>query len=280
MTTIGVLHPGAMGSSIGAAVAADGREVLWASEGRSSATRARADADGLVDAGTVAVLVERSGVIISVCPPASARDVATEVADHGYSGVYLDANAVAPATARRIAATVEARGASFVDGGIIGPPARTQGLTFLYLSGEPAPCNQVSALFEGSPAEAVVLDKPAGAASATKMAFAGWTKGSSALLLAIRALAEREDVVEGLEHAWSALLPDLAARVTGTAAGTGPKAWRFEGEMHEIAATFDAAGLPAGFHEAAAEIYRALADLRDAEGVSVADVVDRLGRRS
>jgi len=43
------------------------------------------------------------------------------------------------------------------------------------------------------------------------------------------------------------------------------KAWRFEGEMNEIAETFHEAGLPAEFHRAAAEIYRRLSDFKDAD---------------
>jgi 3-hydroxyisobutyrate dehydrogenase-like beta-hydroxyacid dehydrogenase len=266
-----------MGSSIGAAAAGNGHEVLWASAGRGPATRDRAEAEGLADAGTLSSLVDRSEVIVSVCPPAAAADVAQSIGALGFGGVYLDANATSPDTARRVADIVANGGASFVDGGIIGPPARTKGLTLLYLSGEPTRCDEIAALFEGSPADVVVLDRPAGAASATKMAFAAWTKGSSALLLAVRALAEHEGVVDGLEHAWAALAPDLPARVAGTAAGIGPKAWRFEGEMHEIAATFSAAGLPDGFHEAAAAVYGALADLRDHDDVTLADVLARLG---
>ena len=42
------------------------------------------------------------------------------------------------------------------------------------------------------------------------------------------------------------------------------KAWRFSGEMEEIADTFAAAGLPDGFHRAAAEVYRRMSGYRDA----------------
>lgn len=278
MTTIGLLHPGAMGSSLGAAMRGTGQEVLWASEGRGTATRDRAASDGLVDVGTLASMTARADIIMSVCPPDAARDVAASIAALGFQGTYVDANATSPDTARAIGATVEATGATFVDGGIIGPPARTKGLTFLYLAGDRRSCDELAALFAGSPAETVVLDRPSGAASATKMAFAAWTKGSGALLLAVRALAESEEVVDALDHAWSALSPDLPARLAGTAAGTGPKAWRFEGEMREIATTFAAVGLPAGFHEAAADVYGALADLRDREAVSLDDVMQRLRR--
>jgi 3-hydroxyisobutyrate dehydrogenase-like beta-hydroxyacid dehydrogenase len=198
---------------------------------------------------------------VSVCPPDAALAMAREVAASGFTGTYLDANAVAPATARDIHAVV---GDAFVDGGIVGPPAWKPGTTRLYLSGPKAA--EVACWFEGSPTDARVVDGGAGAASALKMAYAAFTKGSAALLLAIRALAEREGVTAPLLEEWDLSQPGLARRSEWTARGTSGKAWRFEGEMREIAATFQAAGLPDGFHEAAAEVYRRMRDLKDVDG--------------
>jgi len=274
--SIGIIHPGAMGSSLGAALSAGGHTPHWASDGRSQATRTRAGGDGLVDVGTLRALTNTCDIIISVCPPAEAVNVAESVAALSFTGMYLDANAVSPATARTIAGRVESAGATFVDGGIIGPPARHAGLTVLYLSGEAARCDAIAARFEGSPLATHLVGAEPGAASAVKMAFAAWTKGTSALLLAVRALAEAEGVTEGLDHAWSVLTPELIDRFPATVRGTAPKAWRFAGEMREIASTFDHAGLPGGFHEAAAEIYEALSDLRDYPDATEADVIQRL----
>jgi 3-hydroxyisobutyrate dehydrogenase-like beta-hydroxyacid dehydrogenase len=215
-----------------------------------------------VDVGTLAALAGRSDVILSVCPPHVAADVARAVAAHRFAGVYVDANAVSPGTARDIAATVERAGATFADGGIVGPPPRARGTTRLYLSGPGAA--RVAALFAPSPLEAVVVDGPAGAASAVKMAYAAWTKGSAALLMAIRALAAREGVDAALVGEWARSQPDLPARSEAAVRGNARKAWRFVGEMEEIAATFAAAGLPDGFHRAAADIYRSLAPYKDA----------------
>src|SRR5262245_19749010 len=155
-TTIGLLHPGEMGSSVGAAGRAGGSRVLWSSEGRSASTRARAAEDGLEDGGSLERLVKASGVILSVCPPEAATDVARTVGALGFTGLYVDANAVAPSTAREIGTIVEKAGATYVDGGIIGPPARSRGTTRLYVSGQAAA--KVAALFQGSPLEAVVVD--------------------------------------------------------------------------------------------------------------------------
>jgi len=276
--TIGLLHPGQMGSSIGAAAASNGHRVIWCSEDRSAATRARAERDGLTDVHRLEQLVVQSEVIVSVCPPSAAAQVADSVASLGFTGLYMDANAIAPQTARGIAVRVQQAGASFVDGGIVGPPVRTRGATLLYVSG--ARAAQVARIFEDSALEAHVLGAEPGEASAVKMAFAAWTKGNSALLLAVRALAHAEGATTGLLHAWSRLAPDLQARSEATAKSTAPKAWRFVGEMEEIAGTFAAAGLPAGFHEAAAEIYARLADFKDREtAVTLEEALARLWRR-
>jgi len=266
-----------MGSSIGAAARTGGATVAWCADGRSAATRRRAEGDGLRETATLAQLVGSSDIIVSICPPDAAEALAIAVVDKGFQGIFVDANAVNPESARRIAALVTAPGGHFVDGGIVGPPARGPGSTVLYLSGERS-C-EVAALFDGSLLQTHVLGERPGDASAVKMAFAAWTKGSSALLLAVRALAEKEGVTDGLLHAWDKFAPELAARSEGTAAGVGPKAWRFEGEMRESAAGFDAVGLPAGFHEAAAEVYRRLATFKDADAApSLQDVIAALTR--
>lgn len=274
---IGILHPGAMGSSIGAALVARGVDTRWAEAGRSPATATRAQEAGLRAETTLEALAASCDTLISVCPPDAAATTAAAVVAAGFIGTYVDANAIAPATARSIGAQISASGGVFVDGGIIGPPARSRGATVLYLAG---PAASVAAL-ENAFAESAVITEPVdgepGAASAVKMAFAAWTKGTSALLLAVRALAKQEGVSDGLEHAWRTLTPDLIERLPRTVAGTTPKAWRFAGEMDEIAATFAAAGLPSGFHTAAGEIYRRLADLRDTDDVELRDVLDRLG---
>jgi len=259
---VGLLHPGDMGSAVGATVVAGGARVLWASAGRSAATRARAREAGLEDAGTLESVVQASRVIVSVVPPHGAADLARAVAQLGFRGVYVDANAVAPATAREIGRVVEAAGARFVDGGIIGPATRgTRGVTRVYLSGPGA--TEIAAVFGAGPLEAVVLDAPPGAASAVKMAYAGWNKGGQALLAAIRAFALAEGVDAALLAEWKISHPDLPARSERAVYDNAKKAWRFVGEMEEIARSLAAVGLPSAFHEAAREIYARLADYKD-----------------
>jgi 3-hydroxyisobutyrate dehydrogenase-like beta-hydroxyacid dehydrogenase len=277
MTTIGILHPGDMGSVVGACAVTAGARVLWASEGRSAGSRERAAGAGLADAGTVAALVAASDVVLSVCPPHAASDLARDVAARRFAGLFVDANAVAPATAREIALIVEAGGAAFVDGGLIGPPPRNAGSTRLYLSGGEA--KRAAALFESSALEAIAIGDGPGAASALKMAYAAYTKGSSALLMAIRALAASEGVDDALLAEWRRSQPDLPKRSEAAARDNARKAWRFVGEMEEIAAAFTAAGLPGGFHEAAGMIYDRLAGYKDATTPpTMADLVAPLTR--
>ena len=232
---VGLLHPGEMGAAVGACV--DG-EVLWASEGRSDATRARAAR--FRDVGTVDAIVREADVILSICPPHAAVDVAR--ACGSFTGIYVDANAISP----QRAAEVGALQPRFVDGGIVGGPPTEPGTT-LYLSDGDA--ETVAGLFAGSALATRIVAN----ASAVKMAYAAWSKGTTAMLLAIRDVA----CANGVEDEWRLAAPELAERLPRAEAAKAKKGWRWIGEMEEIADTFAAAGQPEGFHRAAAEVYRA-----------------------
>jgi len=263
---VGLLHPGEMGAAIGRCLTTRGHTVLWASQGRGPATAERAAAAGLTDVGTVAELTGRAGIIFSVCPPHAALEVARSVA--GFSGLFVDANAIAPETTRSVAAVLSAGGTGaagtgatrFADGGIIGPPPQpgadpaARNGTRLYLAGESAA--EVAALFAGTPVGAQVVNGGIGAASAVKVAYAAWTKGSAALLLAARSLAHQERVEGTLLEEWALSQPELVRRLQHATRSAVAKGWRWEAEMAEIAAAMAAAGLPDGFHLAAAEIFR------------------------
>jgi 3-hydroxyisobutyrate dehydrogenase-like beta-hydroxyacid dehydrogenase len=143
-----------------------------------------------------------------------------------------------------------------VDGGIIGPPPVAPGRTRLYLSG--ARAIQVGRLFEGTALDARVIGPVGvvGSASAVKMAYAAWTKGTAALVLASRALARAEGVEDVLLGEWALSQPGLDDRSVRAARSAAAKGWRWIDEMEEIAAAMAAVGLPDGFHRAAAEVYR------------------------
>ena len=260
-TTIGLLHPGEMGAAVGAVLRGAGCDVVWASAGRSSATADRAAAADLADAGTVAELTRRADVILSVCPPHAALEVAREVA--GFGGVFVDANAVSPVTSRAVGKAIEDGGGTYVDGGIVGSPPTAAGTTRLYVSGEAAPT--VAELFEATIVDARVLSDRIGDASAMKMIYAAWTKGAAALVLDVRALARESGLEPELLADWNESLPHLPGMSLQSARSAATKGWRWTAEMEEIAATFAAAGLPDGFHLAAAELFRRSPRLDDAD---------------
>jgi 3-hydroxyisobutyrate dehydrogenase-like beta-hydroxyacid dehydrogenase len=252
VTVVGLLHPGEMGAAVGRLLSGPGETVLWASAGRSAATAERATAAGLEDAGDIGEVCRRSEILLSICPPHAALDVAREAS--AFTGIYVDANAIAPATAREVGA-VQPR---LVDGGIVGPPPTGPGTTRLYLAG--GETAEVVALFSGTNLDARAISDEVGAASALKAAYAGWTKGSAALLLTVRELARAEGVEEALRAEWRLSIPALEERLAGAERSARRKGWRWIGEMEEIAHSMAAQDLPAGFHQAAAEVFRRAAE--------------------
>lgn len=267
---IGVLHPGEMGSSIGDCLIQSGHEVFWASSERSQSSRDRAAT--WQEKSKLSELVEEVDAILSVCPPSEARALANEVLGLRFRGIYVDANAIAPQTASEI---LNDFGSNYVDGGLIGPPAREKGSTRLYLAGKFA--REVGSWFDTSLLEAKVIATEMGVqASSLKMAYAGYTKGSSALLILINAFAELAGVRESLVKEWEMSQPALIKRSEHAAKGTAAKAWRFVGEMEEIAKTMKSSDLPEGFHNGSAELYSLMARFKDAKSPDLNEVLEEI----
>ncbi len=277
---VGLLHPGEMGAAVAACLTGRGDQVLWvpgrARPGHPGPGRRWA---GLTAAsrprcreGQAADLARRADIILSICPPHAALEVARAVAATGFTGVDVDANAIAPAPPEQGGCDRGERpGARYGgDGSIVAcppppvpRPEASPGGTRQHLAAGPeggdggGPAAQVAALFEGTPLTPEILrNENRTAASALKMAYASWTKGSAALLLAARALARAEGVEDSLLAEWSLSQPGLAGRSLGAARSAAAKGWRWVGEMEEIAASMTADGLPGGFHQAAAEVFR------------------------
>jgi 3-hydroxyisobutyrate dehydrogenase-like beta-hydroxyacid dehydrogenase len=265
-----------MGAGVAGALVASGQTVLWAGEGRSEDTKRRAKEFGLVDVGDLAALVERCEIIMSICPPHAAIDVARDL--RGFTGTYVDANAISPAHASEVASIVEGGGALYVDGGIIGapPPSDT---TRVYLSG--AGAADIVSLFRDAKVATHLLEQGQFAASATKMSYAAWTKGTAAMMLGIRAMARANGVEDALVEVWTATAPDLLKVGQRAARQAEDRGWRWDGEMAEIAATFIDAGLPGGFHEAAGEIYSRVPRKMEAtvSDATLSEVLDLILRR-
>jgi hypothetical protein len=232
--------------------------VIWADAGRTHATAKRAELADLIAVPDVASLARRSRLIIAICPPHAALDVAGQVAT-ALDGVpdvdrpiYLDANAVSPGAVGRIAELLGAE--HVVDGAVIGPPAWQRGQSVLWLSGRPAP--EVAALFDGSPFEAKVLGADLGKASALKACFGLQSKALPAIWLQLAEAAEKAGVAEALRGELRRDGMDLDERLAAITGRAALKAWRWVGEMDEAARTFAELGLPDGFSRAAADIYR------------------------
>jgi 3-hydroxyisobutyrate dehydrogenase-like beta-hydroxyacid dehydrogenase len=251
--TIGIIHPGEMGISVAASAQSGRNTVMWASQGRSPQTRARAADQSLLDAGTIENLCRSCSIIISVCPPHAAGEVAEKVLACSFKGLYVDVNAISPQGAQQISEKMQSREVPFVDGGIIGGPAWEPDSTWLYLSGSEA--QRVSDCFKGGLLQTEIISSQIGDASALKMCYAALTKGTSALLCAVMGAAEGLGVREHLQRQWDRDEMGSAERNSLRVRRVTAKAWRFAGEMEEIASTFEGAGVPGGFHRAAAEIY-------------------------
>ena len=255
---VGVLHPGAMGAAVGSALKPVAGAVIWAAAGRSVTTGKRAELADLIGVADVADLARRADVIVSVCPPHAALEVAGQVAaaldGRPERPLYLDANAVSPDTVRRIAELLG--GDTVVDGSIIGPPAWEPGSTVLWLSGRRTA--RVAGLFEGSPFRPRVLGEELGTASGLKACFALQSKALPALRLAMSAAAAGYGVTDALR--------EELARTGAEAPPDGPTprvsaaASRWVGEMEQAGDALAAVGVPDGFSRAAARVYRQLAD--------------------
>jgi 3-hydroxyisobutyrate dehydrogenase-like beta-hydroxyacid dehydrogenase len=263
-----------MGVSIAQSALDSGCDVFWASEGRGSNTRQRAARAGLVDLGTIDRLSTECAVILTVCPPEFAADVADAIAATGFTGILADLNAISPQRKAALATLMHARRIRFADGGIIGLPTRTHGQTTVFLSGEAA--HDVAACLANGAIRASVLPGGAGRASAIKMLFAAYNKGSVALFVSLYAAARQYGVLDELQEQFAQHGVALATIETQILRAA-PKAWRWIAEMHEISATLEAVNLPGDFHRAAATVFEGLAHFKDATSLELSEVLSSVG---
>ena len=235
---IAVFHPGAMGSKLAAQLVAAGHEVRWAPEGRSAASVARAEEAGLIGS-PFADAIRSADAVLCSCAPQGAVEVAKQVGAAGFRGLYIEANPLSPMSLREAQSAVAE--ATFVDGGVIGPPP-TGGPspTHLLLSG--AAADQAAELWAGTAVTPMVVGREPGAASAAKSSYALYNKGKAALAVLAFQLAEKHGVTEALTaqqiraDAGSLKDPQLPQQLRSVA-------WRWGPEFDEIAETLDDAGL-------------------------------------
>jgi 3-hydroxyisobutyrate dehydrogenase-like beta-hydroxyacid dehydrogenase len=257
MTTVGIVSPGAMGSALGATLTHGGVRVVATVAGRSSRTGGLAERAGLEVVPHLEALVSASDLVLSVVPPelaeAVAGDVARAAADAGAAPLYADLNAIAPATALRIEELAAGHGLDLVDGSISGPPPWRPG-TRVYLSGRRA--RELAEL--PWDVDAIVVGDAVGTASAVKMSTASVYKGTTALLAHALLAAAGNDVLEHVLDDLRAGAPELVANVERRLALGAVKSGRYVGEMREIAATQQAAGLTPALFDGIAEVYAVL----------------------
>lgn len=248
--TVGILHPGSMGAAVAACAATNAVAVLWCEAGRSSASAERAAEFGLTPVAELAELLDRSDIVISLCPPAAAEDLAREVARRRFAGVYVEANAISPERAQRIAALLEPD-ATVVDGGVIGSPPVGGKTPTLYLSGPASVTERIEALFANTAVRTAVLGTEVGKASALKLAYASFQKTSRVLVALAVGMAREHGVGQELIEVASPRTDSYLSEPEYVAK-TAARAWRWGPELEEAADTLAAVGLPPEMLRAAA----------------------------
>ncbi|MEU7384150.1 MULTISPECIES: DUF1932 domain-containing protein [unclassified Streptomyces] len=274
--TVGILQPGSMGAAVAACAATNAAAVLWCETGRSTASVERATQFGLTPVATLSELLDRSDIVISLCPPAAAENLARDVARRRFGGVYVEANAISPTRAQRIAALLEPD-ATVVDGGVVGSPPVGGKTPTLYLSGPADATERIEALFAGTAVRTAVLGREIGKASALKLSYASFQKTSRVLVALAVGMAR--------EHGVDQELIKVASRRTDSylsepqyVAKAAARAWRWGRELEEAADTLAAAGLPSEMLRAAASTLARWNDVKDDGELTLTDALDRLAQ--
>ncbi|MFG3297116.1 DUF1932 domain-containing protein [Streptomyces sp. NPDC048179] len=279
--TVGLLHPGRMGGGFGGALADAGHRVLWCRADRSAATVRRAEEFGLEGVDDLAHLAARSDVIVSICPPYGAPQVAAAVARAGFRGLFLDANGTTRAVLLDLAGKLSAAGVRVVDGCVIGPCPQDAPGARLHLAGDKDDVELISSLFAGTGIRALNTGGSLGAASALKTSYATYQKAAYVLAGIAYAYADAHGVTEALigeaslitrspltEVLQDDMLPSVAAR-----------AWRWGPELAQCADALRAEGLPGDAADAAVRVLERWFPARDAFDKDTRRALDLLGGR-
>ncbi|AXI76829.1 NAD(P)-dependent oxidoreductase [Peterkaempfera bronchialis] len=272
--TVGILHPGSMGAAVAGQLRSRGVEVLWHSAARSSATAARAEAAGLVAVRDLSVLLERADVVISLCPPAAAEDVARQVAEHGFAGkTYVEANAIAPQRMLRIANLLE--GATVVDAAVVGSPPVGGKRPRLYAAGPPVAVARLRELFASTDVRVHPLGEEIGKASALKLAYTSYQKVSRVLAALAYGVADAGGVADELLDL-AGQRPGSYLAETGYIPKTAGRAWRWGPELDEAADLLAEVGLPDELMRAASAVLARWDGARDGIDLDIAGALRQL----
>ena len=288
LRAVGLLSPGDMGHVVGKVLVDHGMSVLTCLEGRSERTRALAQKARIEAVPTYEQLVEDADLVLSILVPAEAENAAGAVAqalkDTGGQIVYVDCNAIAPATARRVGEIVTGAGSPFVDAGIIGPPPTREGNTRFYASGP-----NVAAFEELSQFGLDVrpVGPAIGQASGFKMTYAALTKGITALSAELLVAAWQMGLYEALVEELQLSQTERHTSMERGLPGMPTKARRWIGEMEEIAKTFEDLGMTPKIYQGAADMYRLVSETTLADETpetldksrTLTQVIERLAER-
>lgn len=258
--TVAVIAMGEMGSGVAARLVERGARVRTSLKGRSAASAERARAAGVEAAADDEALVAGADFVLSIVPPARAGDLArrllSAIGAANPKAVYVDCNAVAPQTVRAIARPFADAGLAFADAGIVGGPPAGDFNPRIYASGPDA---QAFARLNDYGLDIPVLSDRVGDASALKMAYAGTTKGAHAVMIAMMLGAARAGVADAFVREMKS---SQAGRLEAAARQLPMvlrKAYRWDGEMEEIAKFLAPEQGGAAIFNGAAELYRDLA---------------------
>ena len=266
---IAILAQGAMGAGVAARLIAHGVTVLTSVEGRSAASAARAAKAGMQAVPEHALA--GADAFLSILPPSEALATAGRLAPIFAAApsptLYVDCNALSPETMGRVGAALGAHGLRVVDAGIIGgPPREGYAGPVIYASGPEAA--GFAALLTGRGLDLRVIEGPIGAASALKMSYAGITKGLVAIGSAMMLAATRAGAADALRAELASSQPALTAWFARMVPSMYDKAYRWTGEMEEIADFVRQDDGAATIYRGAASFYARLADGGNAEEIA------------
>ena len=250
-----------MGHAIGRELRQHEWDVIACLEGRSERTQKLSKQAGIRAVPDLRQLVTEADFLLSILVPASAESAANKIVNAirtvKSSVHYVDCNALSPQTVKRIGAVFDQIDNPFSDASIIGFPPGTGDTPRLYISGPRA--EEINVL-DGNGVAVKVIGNEIGQASGLKMCYAALTKGTFALYYALAIVADRMDLLGELLAEFEFSQPEPLQRMQNSLPRLPAKAWRWSGEMQQIAATFEQVGVTPKFHQAAAEIYRSISE--------------------
>ncbi|MFC4506116.1 MULTISPECIES: DUF1932 domain-containing protein [Streptomyces] len=273
--TVAILHPGSMGAAVAACANLNAKNVLWCSQGRSEASIARAEQAGLEAVESLSELLDRADMLISLCPPAAAEDIARQVAKHGFrGGLYVEANAISPERVRRIAGLLPETWA-VVDASVVGSPPTGGKTPTLYLSGPSGATECVDAVFANTAVHTHWLGSELGQASALKLSYTAFQKASR-LLAALSIGIAREHGVDQELITVASKRTDSYLTEPQYIPKTAARAWRWGPELDEAGDMLAAAGIPDDVLRAAARTLERWHAIKDDTEITLDAALDQL----